>query len=148
MLITVRDILQRKGNDLWVVSPTTPLIDSLKLMAEKNIGTLLIIEGDSIAGIISERDFVRNIAHLEQCQLNGPVSEMMTADVITVSPKQDIKECMEIMTEKHIRHLPVVQDDKPIGMISIGDVIKTIITDHEFTIDQMEKYIGGRGYGQ
>ena len=148
MLITVRDILKGKGNDLWVVSPTTPLIDALKLMAEKNIGTLLILESDSIAGIISERDFVRKIAKREQCQLDGPVSEMMTADVITVSPKQGIEECMEIMTEKHIRHLPVVEDDKPIGMISIGDVIKSIITSHEFTIDQMEKYIGGRGYGK
>jgi len=148
MLTTVRDILRNKGTDLWFVSPKTQLIDALKLMAEKNIGDLLILEGDAIAGIISERDLVRKIAQSEHCPLDSPVSEMMTPEVITVTPSQDIEICMELMTEHHIRHLPVVEDNLPIGMISIGDVVKTIIDSHIFTIEQMEKYISGSGYNQ
>lgn len=148
MLTTVRDILRSKGSDLWVASPKTQLIDALKLMAEKNIGALLIVEGDSIAGIISERDFVRRIAENEQCRLDSPVSEMMTVEVITVTPSQDIEACMEMMTEMHIRHLPVVEGGKPVGMVSIGDVIKSIISSHEFTIEQMEKYISGGSYNR
>lgn len=148
MLTTVRDILRSKGTDLWFVSPETQLIDALKLMAKKNIGDLLILEGGKITGIISERDLVRKIAQSEQCPLNSPVSEMMTTKVITVTPSQDIKTCMALMTEHHIRHLPVVEDGVPIGMVSIGDVVKTIIDSQEFTIDQMEKYISGGGYNQ
>jgi len=148
MLTTVRDILRTKGTDLWFVKPETQLIDALKLMAEKNVGALLVLEENTVAGIISERDFVRRIAHNAQCQLDSPVSEMMTPDVITVNPSQDIEECMEMMTEEHIRHLPVVEKGLPIGMVSIGDVIKSIITSHEFTIEQMEKYISGGSYNQ
>lgn len=148
MLTTVRDILRSKGTDLWFVSPETQLIDALKLMAKKNIGDLLILEGGKITGIISERDLVRKIAQSEQCPLNSPVSEMMTTKVITVTPSQDIEVCMALMTEHHIRHLPVVEDGEPIGMVSIGDVVKTIIDSHEFTINQMEKYISGGGYNQ
>ena len=148
MLTTVRDILRSKGTDLWYVSPETKLIDALKLMAEKNIGDLLILEDGAIVGIMSERDLVRKIAQNESCPLDSPVSEMMTHEVITVTPSHDIEICMELMTEYHIRHLPVVEADEPIGLVSIGDVVKTIIGSHEFTIDQMEKYISGGGYNQ
>jgi len=148
MLTTVRDILRSKGTDLWFVSPEAKLIDALKLMAEKNIGDLLILEGGAIAGIISERDLVQKIAQSEQCPLDSPVSEMMTPEVITVTPSHDIDICMALMTEYRIRHLPVVENGVPIGMVSIGDVVKTIIESHEFTIDQMEKYISGGGYNQ
>jgi CBS domain-containing protein len=148
MLTTVRDILRTKGTDLWFVNPETHLIDALKLMAVKDVGALLVLEDKAVAGIISERDFVRRIALKEQCTLDDPVSEMMTPDVITVNPSQDIEECMEMMTEEHIRHLPVVENGIPIGMVSIGDVIKSIITSHEFTIEQMEKYISGSSYNR
>lgn len=148
MLTTVRDILRTKGTDLWFVKPETHLIDALKLMAVKDVGALLVLEDKAVAGIISERDFVRRIALKEQCTLDDPVSEVMTPDVITVNPSQDIEECMEMMTEEHIRHLPVVENGIPIGMVSIGDVIKSIITSHEFTIEQMEKYISGSSYNR
>jgi len=143
MLIHVRDLLSTKGDAVWFVSPLSTVIHALKYMAEKQIGALLVLEGDQIAGIVSERDFVRRIAESNTCKLNGPVSEYMTREVFTVSPSQTIEECMTLMTEKHIRHLPVVDHEKPVGMISIGDVIKALLTTKEFTIDQMEKYIGG-----
>jgi len=148
MLTTVLDILRRKGNVVWFVSPETSVIDALKLMADKDIGALLVLEEDFIAGIVSERDFVRKIAQVEQCQLHSPVSEVMTPNVFTITPSQNIEDCMEMMTEKHIRHLPVIEGDKPVGIISIGDVVKAIITSQEFTIDQMEKFISGGAYNQ
>ena len=148
MITTVRDLLRMKEGALYFVSPETSAIDALKYMAEKNIGDVLILEDDNIIGIVSERDFVRRIAKTSTCELDAPVRDYMTRDVITVEPSQSIEECMAIMTEQHIRHLPVLEDDIPIGMISIGDVIKGIMISQEFTIDQMQKYIGGEGYNQ
>ena len=148
MLITVRDLLQEKGDAVWSVSPDKPIIHVIKTMAEKQIGDLLVLEEGQIAGIVSERDIVWKIAETEVCQLDEPVSAYMTRHVITVDPTTKIEVCMQIMTEEHIRHLPVVEDDTPVGMISIGDVIKGLLSAQEFTIDQMEKYISGGGYNQ
>lgn len=148
MLITVRDLLKTKGDALWSISPDTPALDAMQMMAEKNIGDLLVLEGDQIKGIVSERDFVRKIATDGACRLDIPVSDIMTREVITVSPSQTIEVCMGIMTEKRIRHLPVVEGEQILGLISIGDVIKGIITSQEFTIDQLEKYISGGAYNQ
>jgi len=148
MLTTVRDLLKMKGDKVFSVSPDTSVIETIKIMAEKRIGDLLVLEGDQIAGIVSERDFVREIARENVCHLNEPVRDVMTKEVFTVHPSQTIKDCMQMMTEKHIRHLPVVEDDQVVGLISIGDVIKGIITSQEFTIDQLEKYISGGGYNR
>lgn len=148
MLTTVRDLLKVKGNAVWTVSPEASVIEALNYMAEKQIGALLVLEGDHIAGIVSERDFVRKISETNACTLEAPVSEYMTPKVFTITPSQTIEDCMEVMTEKHIRHLPVVEAEKLVGMISIGDVVKGIITGQEYTIDQLEKYIGGGGYNQ
>jgi len=147
MLIVVRDLLKVKGNAVWHVSPETSVLDALKYMAEKQIGALLVLEGDQIAGIVSERDFVRKIAKTNAF-LDGPVREYMTRKVLTINLSQTIVDCMELMTAEHIRHLPVLEDEKLVGMISIGDVVKGIITSQEFTIQQLEKYIDGRGYNQ
>lgn len=148
MLTTVRDLLKVKGNAVWHVTPETTVLDALKYMAEKQIGALLVLEGDQIAGIVSERDFVRKIAKTNTCVIDGPVQEHMTRKVFTINLSQTIIDCMELMTAEHIRHLPVVEDKKLVGMISIGDVVKGIITSQEFTIQQLEKYIDGRGYNQ
>jgi len=148
MLTKVRDLLRTKGNDVWYVSPRTTVIDALKKMAEKRIGALLVLENGQIAGIVSERDFVRRIASLNRCDLDRPIQEMMTQDVITIQPEENIETCMEIMTEHRIRHLPVVAQGKLLGLVSIGDVVKAIITHHEFTIEQLSKFIDGGGYNQ
>jgi CBS domain-containing protein len=143
MPTTVKTILKEKGTQLWSVPPDTKLIDVLHIMAEQDIGSLLVLKGETLTGIISERDFVRKIVEKGDCPLYRPVAEMMTTDVITVTPSDGIENCMKLMTEKRIRHLPVVENNKPIGMISIGDVIKAILESKEFTIHQMENYISG-----
>jgi CBS domain-containing protein len=148
MLISVRDLLRLKGDAVWSVTPGTLVVDALSKLAEKDIGALLVVEGGQIAGIISERDVVRKIAATGIFEPRGTVSEFMTPDVFTISPTQTIEDCMALMTEQRIRHLPVVEDDKLVGMISIGDVVKAIITSQEFTIDQLTKFIDGGGYNQ
>jgi len=148
MLTTVRDLLKMKGDVIYSVSPSTNILCALQIMAEKDIGALLILEEGQIMGIISERDVVRQIAETGTCNLETPVHNLMTHEVITVSPAQTIEDCMEMMTKERIRHLPVVEGDQIFGLISIGDVIKGIITSQEFTIEQLEKYISGRAYNQ
>ena len=148
MLITARDLLKEKGNFVWRVSPDTTVLEALKLMAEKQIGALLVLENDRIAGIVSERDFVRKIADKHVCDIALPVKDVMTRDVITILPSQNIEDCMQIRTDKRLRHLPVVEEDHLLGLISIGDVVKAIITSHEFTIEQLSKYIEGGAYNQ
>jgi CBS domain-containing protein len=148
MLISVNDLLRLKGGAVWSVTPETSVVDALQQLSEKDIGALLVMEDGQIAGIISERDVVRKIAETEDFRLENPVSAYMTADVITISPTQTIEDCMTLMTEERIRHLPVVEDEKLVGMISIGDVVKAVITSQEFTIDQLKKFIDGGGYNQ
>ena len=148
MLTTVRDLLKMKGDAIYSVTPDTPILLAMQMMAKKNIGDLLVLEKGQIKGIVSERDFVRKTAKAGDCDLQAPVSEMMTQEVITVTPNQTIEFCMQTMTEKHIRHLPVVEGNEIFGLISIGDVIKGIITSQEFKIDQLEKYISGPSYNR
>ena len=148
MLISVRDLLRLKGDAVWSVQPNTLVIDALRELADKDIGALLVMEAGHIAGIISERDVVRKTAETGALEPAGTVSEFMTPDVFTISPGQTIEDCMSLMTEQRIRHLPVVEGDKLIGMISIGDVVKAIITSQEFTIEQLTKFIDGGGYNQ
>lgn len=146
-MITIRDLLKNKGNQVWSISPDTSVIETLQLMAEKDVGALLVLEGDQIAGIISERDFVRSIAETERCILKTTVLEYMTKKVITVELDQSIDECMQMMTKERIRHLPVVEGGKLVGLISIGDVVKELISNKESTINNLQNYIEGRGYG-
>jgi CBS domain-containing protein len=148
MLTTVQDILRIKGPQVWSISPETTVIEALQILAEKQIGALLVLQNDDIVGVVSERDFVRGIALEKFCELERPVSEVMTCDVVTISPNDDIEDCMQVMTEEHIRHLPVVDDGKLIGLVSIGDVVKAMITSREFTIEQLQKFIEGGGYNQ
>lgn len=144
----VRNLLKVKGNDVWHVSPETSVLDALKLMAEKQIGALLVLEGDQIVGIVSERDFVRKIAQMNLCAVESPVRDYMTTRVIIIKPDNSIDDCMALMTDKHIRHLPVMEGGSLVGMISIGDLVKETIKGHETTIKQLENYITGTGYNR
>lgn len=144
---TVSDILKVKGNDIWAISPETSTLSALRFMAEKKVGALMVLDEGLIVGIISERDFVNQVAAGRICDLSQPVSEYMTEKVIAVSPKHTIAQCMEIMTDRHIRHLPVLSDGQLVGIISIGDVVKSIISEQSSLIQNLEEYIVGGGYG-
>jgi CBS domain-containing protein len=144
----VSTILQIKGNDVYTVKKDTPLINVLELMAEKGIGAVLVMEDEKIAGIFSERDFARKVAKTRNLSLDVPVSELMTKDVFVISPDETIDECMALMSSSKIRHLPVIENEKLIGLISIGDVVRISIEDKDLQIQSMEKYIFGYGYGQ
>ena len=142
---TIGMVLDSKGHEVYSVRPDTSVLDALKLMAEKGIGAVLVLEEDGgIAGIMSERDYARKITLQGKIAAETFVSEIMTADVISVSPAQKIEECMTVMVDKRIRHLPVLDGGKLIGILSIGDVVKEMISEQKFLIEQLETYI--RGY--
>ncbi|MEN6411061.1 MAG: CBS domain-containing protein [Anaerolineaceae bacterium] len=134
-MTTVEQLLKKKGSQVWSVSPTTSIIAALRLLAEKDIGALLVMDGERMVGILSERDFARSIARTSICNLDLPVDQMMTREVITITPDQQINACMQLMTEKKIRHLPVMENGVLVGIISIGDVVKEIITSQESSIE-------------
>ena len=142
-MITVRQLLRGKGHDVWYIAPDASVYDALKLMAIKEIGSLLVLEGEELVGIISERDYARKVVLKEKTTVDTPVKEIMTQEVISLRPEQTIQECMALMTDKRIRHLPVLENDRLVGIISIGDVVKAIISQQEFMIEQLEKYIEG-----
>ena len=142
---TVKRILQAKGQDVWHTTPDALVYDALKLMAEKGVGSLLVLEEGKLAGIISERDYARKVILKGKSSLDTPVKEIMTKKVVCVRPENTIEECMALMTDKHIRHLPVLVDDRVVGLVSIGDLVKATIAEKDFVIQQLENYItGGR----
>ncbi len=140
---TVKHILKDKGNDVWHITPDTLVYDALKLMAEKEVGSLLVLDEGNLVGIISERDYARKVVLQGKSSLHTPVREIMTQKVISVHPEQTLEECMALMTDKHIRHLPVLVDDRVIGVVSIGDVVKAELAEKDFLIKQLKNYITG-----
>ncbi len=140
----VRQLLQSKGDTVWSTTPETSVYDALKLMAEKNVGALIVVEGGRLTGIFSERDYARKVILKGKSSRKLAVSEVMTSDVISVRPDQSIVDCMELMTEKRIRHLPVLEAGDLVGVISIGDVVKSVISEQKETITHLEDYITGR----
>ncbi|TBU92882.1 CBS domain-containing protein [Phytopseudomonas dryadis] len=141
---TVADVLKGKSyTDVYSVTPSTSVFDAVKLMAEKGIGALVVLDGRRLAGIVSERDYVRKIAVLERSAAALTVGDIMTAKVVTVEPKEDSRRCMELMTSGRLRHLPVVEDGQVIGLLSIGDLVKEIISEQENLIQHLEQYIRG-----
>lgn len=140
---TVRDILAVKGQSVWSVSAEATVFEALQRMAEKEVGALLVIDGEHVAGIISERDYARKVVLLGRTSPNTQVKEIMTRHVAYTHLDQSIEECMAIMTDKRIRHLPVLENQKLFGIISIGDLVKSIIADQKFIIEQLERYISG-----
>ncbi len=145
---TVRDILKVKGHDVWCVEATSTVYDALVKMAEKNVGALVVLEDGKLAGIFSERDYARKVILKGRSSLNTPVKDIMTSEVYCVRPDQTLEECMVLMTDKRIRHLPVLENGQLVGLVSIGDVVKEIIAEQGVTIQQLENYIVGGGYGQ
>ncbi len=142
---TVANILTAKGHDIFEVAPDASVFEALRIMADKNVGALVVIEGGTLVGILSERDYARKVVLEDRRSPETPVSQIMTAEVTTVGPESSVEDCMELMTERHIRHLPVIQDDQLVGVISIGDVVKTMIADLAAMVDQLDSYIrGGR----
>lgn len=142
-MILVRDILKGKGNQIWSVSPDATVFDALKLMAEKNVGALVVLDGEKLTGIFSERDYARKVVLKGKVSREMAVKEIMTSEVTHILLAHSVEDCMELMTDKRIRHLPVFEGEKLVGVISIGDVVKAVISDKEFTINQLEKYITG-----
>jgi CBS domain-containing protein len=145
-MATVRDMLRTKGLDVWSVAPDTSVYDALKLMAEKNIGAVLVMEAGELVGILSERDYARKVALLGKTPVDTPAGEIMTDRVLCVRPEETAEEVMALMTQKKVRHLPVLEEDKLVGVISIGDVVKATIEQQEFIIEQLEHYIRGTPY--
>ena len=145
-MATVRDMLRTKGFEVWSVTPDTTVYDALKLMAEKNIGAVLVMEADKVMGILSERDYARKIILVGRASVDTPAREIMTERVMCVGPEETAEQCMALMTEKHVRHLPVLENDQLVGIISIGDVVKATIAQQEFIIGQLEEYIKGTPY--
>jgi CBS domain-containing protein len=141
---TVKDILRAKGFKVYSISPDATVYEALNRMADKNVGALLVLEVEQIVGLISERDYARKTILKGRFSKETAVKEIMTTNVITVGPGEDLEECMELFTDKHVRHLPVIEDEKIIGIISIGDVVKGVIDYKEFIIQEQEKYIKGK----
>jgi CBS domain-containing protein len=142
-MATVRLLLEKKGHDVWSVPPDATVYDALRLLDERDIGALLVIRGEELVGILSERDYARKVALKGKTSMKTPVSEIMTEKVVVIEPDRAIEQAMAIMTERRLRHLPVVEDNVVIGLVSIGDLVKEIIADKEFIIEQLETYIAG-----
>ena len=142
-MITVKEILQTKGNEVISITPDTTVYESLTIMADKNVGALVVLDGDTVAGIMSERDYARKVILHGKSSRELQVREIMTSRVYYVRPEQNVQECMAQMTDKHVRHLPVIENDRLVGIISIGDVVKTIMADQEYTIKLLESFITG-----
>lgn len=142
-MYTVRHLLQVKGNQVWTVTPQTTVYDALQLMATKNCGALVVLDGPRVAGIFTERDYSRKVVLLGRSSKTTAVGELMTTEVLYVNPDATMEDCMALMTQKRTRHLPVLDNGKLAGIVSIGDVVKAVISDREFTIRELERYITG-----
>jgi len=141
--IPVSSLLHHKGSAVWSVSPDTTVFDAIKLLADRNIGALPVLSGGSLVGIITERDYTRKVALQGKSSKDTQVREIMSSQVVCVSPEESIEECMRLMTENRVRHLPVVEQGKLLGIISIGDLVNWIISSQNSAIEQMEQYIAG-----
>lgn len=140
-MTTVRHLLDRKGRALYTIEPEDPVLEAVRMMADQHVGALLVMRGTELAGIVSERDYARKVVLHGRSSAETPVWQIMTSRVITVSLDESVQDCMRIMTERHIRHLPVVDSGRVIGMISIGDLVKAVIEEQQQTIEQLQSYI-------
>jgi CBS domain-containing protein len=140
---SVGAILAHKGSAVWSIAPDATVFDAIQLMADKNVGALPVVENGGLVGIISERDYTRKVILKGKSSKETPVKDIMTRELVTAQPGDSVTECMQVMTEKRVRHLPVVEGAKMIGLISIGDLVRRIISAQTATIDNLEKYITG-----
>jgi CBS domain-containing protein len=146
-MITVKEIIKKKGKEVYSISPDATVEQALRLMAEKEVGALMVMDGEKMKGIFSERDYARR-GFLIGCSELGKVSQLMSKTLVLIGLDDTVEDCMNKMTDKHIRHLPVVKDGKLAGMISIGDIVKAIITDQKNMIQNLEDYMQGSGYAR
>lgn len=144
--ITVRDVLRKKGQGFWAATPETTAYDALELLADKNIGAVLVMEGTRLVGIFSERDYARKVILRGKSSKTTQVAALMTGPAIFARLDMTLRDCMILMTDNHVRHLPIVEDGLVVGVISIGDVVSAIIEGQEETIHQLEDYISGEDY--
>lgn len=140
---TLSEILSFKGSAVWSVSPSATVYDAIQMMADKNVGALLVIEQDRLVGILSERDYTRKVVLKGKSSKQTAVKEILTGNVIQVGPAQTVEECLRLMTDHHVRHLPVLEGDRIVGIVSIGDLVNWIISAQSSTIQQLQTYITG-----
>jgi CBS domain-containing protein len=143
-MTSVAHLLQTKGHAVWSIPPDASVYEAIKLMADKGVGALLVMEGQRLVGIVSERDYARKVILQGKSSRDTPIREIMTDKVFYVRPDQTVEDCMALMTARRIRHLPVLDDDRVIGVVSIGDLVKAVISEQEVRIQQLEQYIMGR----
>lgn len=139
----VKHLLEEKGGDVATIAPEAPVLDAIRLMAERGIGALVVMRGDTLAGIVTERDYARKVILKGRSSRETPVSEIMSPAPTTVSPSTTVDECMRLCTELRVRHLPTVDDNKLVGIVSIGDLVKAVIDDQAAEIDHLQRYIAG-----
>jgi CBS domain-containing protein len=140
-MTTARQLLDRKGRAIFSVEPKVPVLEAIRAMAAHHVGALLVMQGETLAGIVSERDYARKVILLGRSSADTPVQDIMSSPVITVSPDTSVQTCMQIMTDKRVRHLPVIDGGRVIGMVSIGDLVKAVIAEQQQHIEQLESYI-------
>lgn len=140
---SVNDILKKKGTKTFSITPDTFVYEALEMMVDKNVSALVVMENDRLAGIFTEKDYARKVVLKGKASKETKIGEIMTSNLVTVTPESSIDDCMHVMTERFIRHLPVVKDEQLVGIISIGDVVKSIIEDQKFIIENMGNYIAG-----
>ena len=140
---TVRQLLAEKPAEVFAVAPEAPVVETIRLMADKSVGALLVLRGDALSGIVSERDYARKVVLQGRSSADTPVSAIMTAEVLTVAPDTSVPACMRKMTERRIRHLPVVEDGRVVGVVSIGDLVKAVMADQQEQLEQLQRYITG-----
>ncbi len=141
MVMKIRQLLDEKGTSILSIEPQTSVYDAVKIMSDNNVGALLAMDGESLAGIFSERDYARKIILKGRASSETRVGDVMSKNVVCAQPSQTVEECMALMTDKNIRHLPVLENNKVIGIISIGDLVKSVIRDQKFVIEQLEHYL-------
>ncbi len=140
---TVADILKTKGSEIYSAAPDDSIFDAIKMMADKGVGSVIVMDGDKLVGIMTERDYARKVILEGKSSRNSSVREVMTTQVLCVSPERTVDECMALMTDKRARHLPVLDHKRVVGVISIGDLVKAVISEQQVLIDQLQNYISG-----
>ncbi|MBV8876280.1 MAG: CBS domain-containing protein [Gammaproteobacteria bacterium] len=140
-MMNVRQLLDRKGREVFSVSPAAAVLEAIRMMAERHVGALLVMQGDELTGIVSERDYARKVILKGRSSADTPVRDIMSTPVLTVQPEATVEKCMQLMTDHRVRHLPVVEGRRVVGMVSIGDLVKAVIADQQQQIQQLESYI-------
>ena len=140
-MTTVRQLLDRKGRSIFSVDPDAPVLEAIRAMAEHQVGALLVMQGEALTGIVSERDYARKVILRGRSSTDTPVRDIMSSPVLTVQPDTTVEKCMQLMTDRHVRHLPVTDGGRVVGMVSIGDLVKAVIAEQQQQIEQLESYI-------